>query len=218
MSQVGVPRALRVFAVSLICCSAHAESPPTCVESYFASLKRTGLSLGISRSDAEMLTAEVAKSISFPNPPTVVYCTYVSRVTAWPAKGVKGIPDGDYIAVNPQWLREVLGEDRVQAIALFGHELGHYLGRHFENRAHIPQKLMETEADRTAGCAVARLGGDLSKVKELFSRLRSESGDERYPPRAVSLAALQEGFNNCGGTSPSPTVSRECQIFDCSKP
>lgn len=209
---------------------AGAEQPSLCVTQHFAELKK-GSSLGITRTVAENLVSRISASISFPNKIQVVYCQYVDRARAYAPKGVPDVPDGEYITVNQIWLREVLGEDEVQAIALLGHEIGHYSGRHFESRSNISLHDKETEADRAAGCAVARLSGKFSKVEDLFSRLRAAKAEGGYPSRAQSLAAAREGFKNCGGESPAPpptrpvvvtppsvTINDECQKFDCSKP
>lgn len=187
------------IALLILHLPAEADSPALCVRQHLINLKKEGPARGFAPSDAEVTVANVARSISFQQHITVIYCAYVEKALAWQAKNQPGIPDGDYIAVNPVWFREVIGDDKVQAIALLGHELGHYLGRHFESRSTIPGEQQETEADGFAGCAVARLSGDLRTLENLLGRLRSDAGDDGYPSRAKSLEAARQGFKNCGG-------------------
>lgn len=209
------------------CYAAHAQysSPPQCARQYFASLKASGPTLGITNSQAEVLLQEVSQSISFPNNIRIAYCgDYIEKIQAWPAKNIAEVPDGDYILVNQDWLREVLGNDRTQAIALFGHEIGHFSGRHFESRESISRVQKETEADRAAGCAVGRLSGDLPRLEDLLSRLRTVSGGNGYPRQEVSLAAARDGFRNCNASPrpieyrTRPEASFECKVWDCTKP
>jgi hypothetical protein len=86
---------------------------------------------------------------------------------------------------------------------LFGHELGHFLNEHFTARANVPPAQQEEEADRFAGCAVARLGGEWDVLADLLSRLRREK-DELYPNRVQSLEAALQGFRRCGGNDSPP--------------
>ncbi|MDR5830107.1 hypothetical protein P9250_19730 [Caballeronia sp. LP006] len=199
-----------VLLLALMCLSsiARADSPKRCARMYAENLKNEGSSLGFAPSDAEAMVAEVARSIAFQQSIKVIYCDYVTKALAWPAKGEDGIPDGDFIEVNPIWFQEVIGNDRVQAIALLGHELGHYLGRHFESRSGIPGIQKETEADGFAGCAVARLSGDWTTLENLLSRIRSVDGGNGYPTRTQSLDAARHGFDDCGGSKPRPLSSR----------
>ncbi|MGR4871849.1 M48 family metalloprotease [Variovorax sp. LARHSF232] len=113
------------------------------------------------------------------------------------------VPDGEYILYDPDWFREVIGDDRDQAIALFGHELGHFYNRHFERKMSEEEK--ETEADVSAGCAVARLSGDFSRLQNLLSRIRTESGGGGYPSRETSVKAAKQGFDDCLGRQPKET-------------
>lgn len=202
-------RLIFFFASMFLLLSAKAQDlPALCVREYLANLQKEGPARGFSPSEAELMVADVARSISFKQRIKVVYCTHVDAALAWPARGEKGIPDGDYIAVNPRWFREVIGDDKIQAIALLGHELGHYTGRHFESRSTIPREQQEAEADGFAGCAVARLSGDLTKLVNLLSRLRTVDGGGGYPSRATSLEAARQGFKDCGGGIQKTTVNR----------
>ena len=202
-----VKHSKHIFLVAALVLSINAlakDLPAYCVRQHFATLQKEDSARGFTPSEAELMVAEVARSISFQQNIKVIYCNEVSSALAWPSNGEKDIPDGDYIAVNPRWLREVIGDDRVQAITLLGHELGHYLGRHFESRKDVPREQQEAEADAFAGCAVARLSGDLQKLENLLSRLRTEAGGEGYPKRTTSLEAARQGFKDCGGGKISP--------------
>ena len=177
-----------------------ADQPLYCIQKFAADLKKAKSYAGFGPSDAELTVAEVARSISFQQNIKVVYCdTGIDKALAWPARNYSGIPDGDYIAINPTWFQEVIGDDKVQAIALIGHELGHFSGRHFESRSSIPQEQKELEADHFAGCAVARTSGDWKSLENLLKRLRSKIAGMGYPSRAQSLQTAREGFDDCGG-------------------
>jgi hypothetical protein len=205
-----VKRVILIFILTsmLLPIYAKADSPALCARQYFTQLTKEGPTLGFSQSQAEITVARVARSIAFQQKVTVIYCERVLRALAWAAKSQDGIPDGDFIEVNPVWLREVIGNDETQAIALLGHELGHFLGRHFESRASIPQEQKEAEADQFAGCAVARLSGNWSALENLLSRIRTESGGNGYPSRAESLRAARQGYDDCGGNTPKTPATR----------
>lgn len=182
---------------------AKADQPLYCIQKYVADLKTANSAAGFAPSDAELLVAKVARSISFQQNIKVVYCdTGIDKALAWPARHYTGIPDGDYIAVNPVWFREVIGDDQVQAVALFGHELGHFSGRHFESRSDIPQEQKEAEADHFAGCAVARTSGDWKSLENLLVRIRPDVAGMGYPSRAQSLKTAREGFDDCWSGRP----------------
>jgi len=194
---------LLIALLSVVLCTMHpakADQPLYCIQKYVADLEKAKPSAGFAPSDAELMVAKVARSISFQQNIKVVYCdSGIDKALAWPARQYTGIPDGDYIAVNPVWFREVIGDDQVQAIALFGHELGHFSGRHFESRSGIAQEQKEAEADHFAGCAVARTSGDWKSLENLLGRLRPDVAGMGYPSRAQSLKTAREGFDDCGG-------------------
>lgn len=188
-----------VFLVSLLCMSdlAYAQSTQ-CVNSYFAA-RKANRALGISAPDAEQLVSAVAQSIGLSRSVTVVPCTFIEKAYAWP--GDEEVPEGEYILYNPTWVREVLGTDKVQAVALFGHELGHFLNGDFTIRKEVPRQQRELDADHFAGCAVARMPGDLSRLQDLFSRLRLKTGSVDYPDQLKSIDRAKEGFSACGGAA-----------------
>ncbi|WP_262298585.1 M48 family metalloprotease [Microvirga sesbaniae] len=203
--QSSIPSWLyRCISVTILCSwlglgYSYAQSASSfCVKEYFARQTKEGTKLGIAASDVEELIQEVARSIGLmSNGIVIVPCDQSSKVYAWYAgASVIGVPEGEYILFDPTWVREVIGNDRVQAIALFGHELGHFLNRHFSARQKVPRKEQETEADRFAGCAVGRMGGNWEALESLLSRLRNER-DDLYPDRLKSLEAARLGFDEC---------------------
>ena len=176
-----------------------AQEEAQCVRDSIAK-RNQGTSFGIASADAEQIVAEVARSIGLRRPITVVPCSYAQKAAAWSADANSGLPQGEYIVYNPDWVREVLGKDRIQAIALFGHELGHFLNGDFTVRKGLARREKERDADRFSGCAVARLGGDFSRLEDLLSRLRLEK-DSVYPDRLTSIESAREGFTSCRGSS-----------------
>jgi hypothetical protein len=185
-----------------------------CVQKHYEQLAKEGPQLGIAPSEAEALVRDVASSIGLDSSTVVVFpCGQSTKAHAYYADGkIQGVPKGDYIVYNPTWVREVIGDDRVQAIALFGHEIAHHLHRDFTG-SNVPDIQKETRADQFAGCAVARLGGDWSTLENLFSRLR-EDIDSTYPSRLKSLEAAKQGFERCQGMafSKCPTVKSRTKV------
>ena len=195
-------------AVLLLAVSANAQ-PNYCLERY----AQGDAGLGISKSEAEELINDVARSIRLRMAITVFPCRYMKGqkvVALEPDGGTPGRPPGQYVVYDPDWVQEVIGTDRFQAIALFGHELGHFLNQHFTYRRNLPRIQQETEADEFAGCAVARMGGSWDTLSGLLSRLRKDTNrDPDYPDRLASLDAAQKGFQGCsgGGTAPPSVAS-----------
>lgn len=172
-----------------------------CVQTHLAREAKMGPALGVSPSEVEVIVSDIARRIAFQGTIKITYCeNYIRTAIAWRAtKKNAPIPEGEYIAINNTWLRETIGTDKFLAVALLGHELGHIYNQHFEGRQHIPRLQMETEADLSAGCAVASLGGDAKTLEDLFYKLRLKQGTSDYPSRADSLAAAKRGYANCGG-------------------
>ncbi|UZX45508.1 hypothetical protein A6U84_25905 (plasmid) [Agrobacterium sp. 13-2099-1-2] len=157
----------------------------------------------------ERLVREVAGSIGIHRKITVIACPDgVDKASAdeiTDDEVAVDVPRGEYIAFNPEWVREVVGDqsepgqpNRVPAIAVFGHELGHLLYRHFDLNSNKPLRESEAEADHFAGCAVASDGGSWEQLEEFMHRLRSEK-DELYPDRLMSLDSALDGFKACRG-------------------
>lgn len=175
----------------------------TCVLDQVAA-KQGNTQLGIAPPDVELLVQEVAQSIGLtPTGIMIVPCDFTEKVQAWYSPGPPEVsaPNGDYILYQPKWVEEVIGSNRWQAVALFGHELGHLLGRHFTSNRDLPTIERETDADRFAGCAVGRLGGKWTELADLLTRLRPKV-DGTYPGRERSLKAARKGFDSCGGKDP----------------
>lgn len=173
-----------------------------CVKKFYESIKNKALSAEIAPRDVEALISEISLSISLAAGRRIkaISCTDEKKVVAYPAKdSLPGVPNGNYIIYNPEWTREVIGKDKVQAIALFGHELGHFLNDHrsAEGAESIEN---EREADEFAGCAVARLQGDFAPLQNLIERIRAEKS-ATYPNRLQSIDSAKKGFDNCGGNA-----------------
>lgn len=195
---------------ALIAPPAHAQSRERwdiCVRDYWAQQGHAEPVLGISAPEAETLIGNIASGIGLRSDTIVIIpCSRINRAYAYYSGGeIEGVRSGEYMFYNEQWVREVVGQDRVQAIALFGHELGHLLNRDFlQPRANLPRHRLETDADEFAGCAVAASSGDWGGVEDLFSRLRGEA-EGAYPNRLQSLEAARRGFERCARTPPGLT-------------
>lgn len=185
---------------------AHAQYR-TCVDSHLAKVKESP-ALGIAPSEVDRLVSRVSESIGLKRPITLVPCSSVEKAYAWPDDKS---PELEYIIYNPDWIRGILGKDEVQAIALFGHEMGHFFNGDFTVRKNFSRKQQEIDADYFAGCAVARISGDFAKLEDLFYRLRDEQ-EALYPSRLKSLESAKNGFSKCGGgalvaSSPVPAAT-----------
>lgn len=187
---------LLVLLLTTVCTSELAYAQAALCVSEYLNARKADRILGIAAADAEQLVSKVAQSIGLTRTVMVLPCTYIEKAHAWP--GNEEVPEGEYIIYNPTWVREIIGKDEVQAVALFGHELGHFLNGDFTVRKGIPRQQQELDADQFAGCAVARMSNDLSKLENLLSRLRQEN-DMHYPNRLTSLDRAKAGFKACGG-------------------
>lgn len=170
-----------------------------CIESYLATLKRGDQTLGIAAADAEKIIQDVANSIGLTSSIKMVPCRFGKVEATTIQVGTPDVDEGEYITYNPDWIREVIGSDNVQIVAVLGHEFGHFLNRHFSVNRALSVQEKETQADHFAGCAVARMGGKWSALEDLLSRLRRDQ-DQLYPNRLKSLSAASNGFKACGGS------------------
>jgi hypothetical protein len=180
----------------------------TCIELYFDRVGQGVISAGLTQSEASATINEVAASVGLPGKITPIGCRW-GRVEAVNIKvGIGKIPPGEYIAYNADWVREISGKDRVQLVAIIGHELGHFLNRHFGANESLPKPEKEAQADHFAGCAVARMGraASWSALANLLERLRKDK-DKDYPDRLQSLEAASNGFKACGGEIIPPSTS-----------
>lgn len=207
---------------ALITPPAHAQSRErwdTCVRDYWAQQDHATPALGISAPEAETLIGNIASGIGLRSDTIVIIpCSRINRAYAYYSGGeIEGVRSGEYMFYNEQWVREVVGQDRVQAIALFGHELGHLLNRDFlQPRVNLPRHQLETDADEFAGCAVAASGGEWGGVEDLFSRLRGEA-EGAYPNRLQSLEAARRGFERCA-RAPQHTTSAPQTVSPTEQP
>ena len=164
--------------------------------------------LGIVAGDAVSLLQDISKSIGSLSIPKVISCAEAEKAHAYYKAGV-GSGTGEYILYNPNWLREVTGNDPDQLLAIFAHELGHFVNRDFTApRNGLSREVRERGADKFAGCVFYKLERPFSSIEDLFSRLRRER-DYLYPDRLSSLEAAKEGYDECAGRSDENRTPRE---------
>jgi hypothetical protein len=164
----------------------------TCLRDYFA--KKT---LGIAQPAAENLIKDIGKAMAIMGEIQVIPCSYAEQVESTVDEDDDTeVPRGEYIVYNPTWVQQVIGNNKVEAIAVFGHELGHFVQRHFSTRSQIDRIQQEIEADYFAGCAVASMGSPWKPMAELLERIRNEN-DEVYPNRLKSQEKAKQGYDTC---------------------
>lgn len=177
-----------------------------CVQLYLEGLADASSKSAIQVPEAEALLERIASKVGALSDVTVIQCDRAEKAFAFLANGeLSGVPAGRYLIFNKDWMREVIGPDEIRAIALFGHELGHFINGHFSPTSQVALE-QEEQADQFAGCAVARLGGDWETVEDLFLRLRAEV-DSTYPGRLRSLTAVNRGFVGCSDAPPADVAS-----------
>jgi hypothetical protein len=192
--------AIFIYPIALLLPASAVAQSAICAEKYLAKVKEEGPSLGLTATEAQNTVTRVAQSIGLQRSPLVIPCDFFNgKVAAWQAQGNSKVPDGEYIIYNPDWVRETIGNDKVQTVALFGHELGHFLNAHFTTNKNLPRQQQESEADEFAGCAVARMPADFKKLEDLLERIRLEN-DLVYPDRLHSIDVANAGYKNCGGS------------------
>ncbi|ABR65072.1 hypothetical protein [Sinorhizobium medicae] len=159
--------------------------------------------------DAEELLRTVGSFFGMERDISILSCGIVEKVESWAASSqditqelrAAGVPPGRYVVYNPVWIREVIGNDRDQAIFVFGHEFGHFVRGHFFERKEIARDRKELEADRFGGCATGRMGSNWSSINNLMLRIRPKAGDGFYPSATDSITSVKEGFEACGGSA-----------------
>jgi hypothetical protein len=176
-----------------------AEAQLTCIQASVSST--TQPSLGFAPSDVVGLVTQVASAIGLsPNGISIIPCDGIRDGEIKAQSIYLDRPDlkikGDFILYDPTWIRELIGNDREQAIVIFGHELGHLLDRDWTTNRDLPKIKKETNADHFAGCAAGALGVAWGKVQDVLSRIRADV-DTDYPSREHSLAAAKIGFDAC---------------------
>lgn len=179
---------------------AGAQMVPLCVRNEIAARTVEGEVFSFAPSEAQALIDEVSEAIGLLSGSIVVIsCSHVDNAGVWvPRAEEAGVPIRRYLVYNEDWLRLAVGTNRWQAIAIFGHELGHFVDGHFAGNSNLSSVEREARADRFAGCAVARMGGMWSDIENILSRVRRDQ-DQVYPNRLASLEAARLGFEGCGG-------------------
>jgi len=152
-----------------------AEAQLTCIQASVSST--TQPSLGFAPSDVVGLVTQVASAIGLsPNGISIIPCDGIRDGEIKAQSIYLDRPDlkikGDFILYDPTWIRELIGNDREQAIVIFGHELGHLLDRDWTTNRDLPKIKKETNADHFAGCAAGALGVAWGKVQDVLSRIR----------------------------------------------
>ncbi|MFY0690748.1 MAG: peptidoglycan-binding protein [Paracoccaceae bacterium] len=214
------PFLLAWFATSILPGNA-AGSALACVKEHLRVLEEEGETThGISETKVESLLWDISIATDLPREfmaeTTVLSCPYIDKAVAYFPNAAHvdvGVPKRNYFIYDADWTREVIGSDNWQAIALFGHELGHFWLSHFEQDGRSRAE-KEEEADQFAGCVVAKLGGPWEAVEDLLSRIRRSLATSNYPDRLKSLESARLGFDDCsaapdGGSEPVNTVSSE---------
>ena len=191
-----------LFTVGLHVGTAQAQDE-VCIKRYLASKEARGL--GFTPAEVESLVTQEANAFGLsPKGIRVIPCEGVNKVRSNYIDD-KEVPTGDYILYDPVWVKEVVGPNiqgreskraRDEATFLFGHELGHLLGRHFTSNGQLDRLEKEKEADRFAGCAAGALGADWTNIKEFISRIRGDV-ESSYPSRAQSLQIAKAQFDIC---------------------
>lgn len=193
-------RSLDFLVFAILWCglgSASAKDENACISEFFGRATQ----LNDDEINASKILSRVATAVGITRKINVVPCHFATQAVAWRVNEVEpGVPKGDYIIYQPAWVRQVLGTDEMQAVALFGHELAHFLNDDFNPNNDTFDAEMERRADKFAGCAVARMNGESSKVEDLLSRLRASAGGI-YPTRLSSLNAAKEGFAACSSVN-----------------
>jgi hypothetical protein len=190
--------------------SAPAQPEISCVKHFFE--RSADDPVEPTAADAETVIVQVATSLGLRPGVVVIPCNLVSKAQAYVPRQQDGIPPGEYIIYDPDWYREVIGRERMQGIWVFGHELAHILNRDFTVRRDVSPLERETSADLFAGCAVAKMKGDVKTLEDIVYKMRREKeGVSGYPDRAVSLAASRSGYDLCGGVQPAAPVSPQPQ-------
>ena len=203
--------AAAVFIAVLPYVAKDAHAQVTCAINYVQA--RQPKPMGFSPSEVEQLVSDVATAIGLsPKGISIIPCDGVGKVQSIYFNR-KEVPQGDYIFYDPVWVREVLGNKLVdntgsrardQAVVIFGHELGHLLGRHFTSNIGLTSIQKETEADHFAGCAASVMNVDWNNVQDILRRIRPDT-DTDYPSQAHSVEAARLGYDICrkspGGAS-----------------
>ncbi len=178
-----------------------------CVRTYFENGGNANV-LGIASDEVTQLLAKLEALSGLSNDIVPFPCDAADKAESTYLDASSGLVPGEYIAYNPVWVREVIGNNRAEAIVLFGHELGHLINRHFTTGRSKLRLQKELEADRFAGCIAARMDVSWTDVSGILSRIRDEY-DTSYPSRIHSLEVAKAGYDTCkGAEAPAAAGSR----------
>ena len=203
--------ALMIFVVCLFSIAKNLEADVTnlkyCLEEHALGIATGSARISETVPDAEELLRQIGSKLGLDRDISITSCRLIEKVEAWAASPNEiteslrnaGVGPGRYIVYNPIWVREVIGNDRDQAVFVFGHEFGHFLGGHFFEKSGISRVKKELEADRFAGCASARMLAQWPSIENLVSRIRPPSSDGYYPSAREALSQVEVGFKECGG-------------------
>ena len=213
--------------------NAIAQDGAKCIRDYIK--KPAGPGEATSASIKE-LVFRIANSIALSSSGlTIIECSSIIKVSSLGIGPVEKpsentLPPGDYILYEKTWVSEVIGSQidptkkrtYDEAIFVFGHELGHILGRHFTSNDKLPKLQKETDADRFGGCAAGVMGADWNNVEGILSRIRP-SVDGEYPSREHSIAVAHESYSLCLRSKPievsaSPSVPGKTDVLACVTP
>jgi hypothetical protein len=126
------------------------------------------------------------------------------------ANACAAAPQGNAaIFYDPVWLDAKSGTEYWVRVGILAHELGHIVNRH-DLRDKLGFWRKEYEADYFVGSAVAALHGTIDDALKAVS-LQPVDATEDYPPRALRMAAVTDGYKAVVGDAPveQPTPAVE---------
>lgn len=177
----------------------------SCIDTYLSSERPEGEVLGFSRGLIEnVVTSVITASGLVLQDIQIVECPGAGSAFAKQSIPLlkEGKP-GRFLVYDPDWLAQISGQDQWPLIMIIAHEIGHFANGHFAY-INVDSKVIETEADRFAGCVVGRMRGDWGAIAETIIKIR-KTVDEVYPDRLQSTDAARAGFEACASAS---TVAR----------
>jgi len=129
-----------------------------------------------------------------------IECEAVEGLFAFRDDSDASMPHNNFIVYAPAFVRLATQENPVKLQFLLAHEYAHISLGHFTDQKNLSTYTKELQADARAGCAVARLNGDLGSLIQILSGLRDDSGGSGYPSRADSEKAVREAYQECVAT------------------
>ena len=195
-----------------------------CVEKYFhiksAVAPGDNVLVDIAPDDATQVLKDIAARSEKNLDPKAVACEQVLKASAFQPWSDDGLPANlqalQYIIYNPNWIQEILGNNRDMVVFILGHELGHIINGDVaqarvdavSDKSKNPARLeMERKADYAGACALAQVGGTWDALEDLIPRIRGIK-DVNYPSGEESLDIARIAFSACGGQlDPDPKVT-----------